>query len=137
MPIEPADPPIANRAFQRRGGEPQQRYPFLKPARDIPQRLANLRHRPEIMVRLHQLPIARLFLPPHPHCPPPPGNMGAPPPAPDGPPLPPPNPAVPESLSASAPRPPLTSISFRCVIRDSGGKVQYSIQPLYFTEFYG
>src|ERR1019366_7836765 len=65
MPIEPADPPIANRAFQRRGGEPQQRYPFLKPGRDVPQRLANLRHRPEIMVRLHQLPIARLFLPPN------------------------------------------------------------------------
>ena len=60
----------------------QQPHPLLAPARHIPQRLANLPQRPEVVVRLHQLLEASALLGPYPphldileHKPP---SLGAP-----------------------------------------------------------
>ena len=54
----PADPAVARAALQRRRREADQRHPRAAPARGVPQRLADLRQRPQIVVRLHQLPVA-------------------------------------------------------------------------------
>ena len=54
----PADPAVAGAALQRRRREADQRHPRAAPARGVPQRLADLRQRPQIVVRLHQLPVA-------------------------------------------------------------------------------
>ena len=55
LPIAPADPAVPRGNLQCGGGKAQQRYLLLTPTRHVPQRLANLRQRPEVVVRLHQL----------------------------------------------------------------------------------
>ena len=54
----PADPAVAGAALQRRRREAGQRHPLAAPARGVPQRLADLRQRAQVVVRLHQLPVA-------------------------------------------------------------------------------
>ena len=57
----PTDPTITHRALERRGGKAQQGYPFLPPGGNIPERLADLRQCPQVMMLLHQLPVTRLI----------------------------------------------------------------------------
>jgi len=66
LPIAPADPAVAGGNLQCGRREAQQRHPLLAPARHVPQRLANLPQRPEVVVRLHQLLVASALLGPHP-----------------------------------------------------------------------
>src|SRR5277367_4696195 len=51
----PADPAIARRTLEGRGRKAQQRHPFLPPGGDIPQRFADLRQGPQVMMLFHQL----------------------------------------------------------------------------------
>ena len=53
----PTDPAVAGAALQRRRREADQRHPPVAPARGVPQRFADLRRRPQVVVRRHQLPI--------------------------------------------------------------------------------
>jgi len=50
----PADPVIPGRALQGRGGEAQQGQPLAAPSGDIPQGVANLRQRAQVVMGLHQ-----------------------------------------------------------------------------------
>ena len=50
----PADPAVARAALQRRRREADQRHPLAAPARGVPQRLADLRQRAQVVVRVHQ-----------------------------------------------------------------------------------
>ena len=58
----PADPAVAGAALQRRRREADQRHPAAAPARGIPQRLADLRHRAQVVVRRHQALVAPFVL---------------------------------------------------------------------------
>ena len=58
----PADPAVAGAALQGRRREADQRHPRAAPARGVPQRLADLRRRAQVVVRPHQLPIAPFLL---------------------------------------------------------------------------
>ena len=53
----PTDPAVAGAALQRRRREADQRHPPVAPARGVPQRFADLRRRPQVVVHRHQLPI--------------------------------------------------------------------------------
>ena len=57
----PADPAIPPRALEGGGGKAQQRYPFLPPGGDIPERFADLRQSPQVVVLLHQFLIPGLI----------------------------------------------------------------------------
>ena len=59
-PKVPADPRVARPALQRRRGKADQRHPLAPPARRVPQRLADLGQSAQIMMRLHQAPVAPL-----------------------------------------------------------------------------
>src|SRR5208337_4569734 len=48
-------------ALEGRGGKAQQRCPFLPPGGNIPERLADLRQCPQVVMLLHQLPVTRLI----------------------------------------------------------------------------
>ena len=50
----PADPGVTRRALPGRRGEAQQRQPLPVPGGDIPQGVADLRQRPQVVMRLHQ-----------------------------------------------------------------------------------
>jgi len=50
----PADPGVTRRALPGRGREAQQGQPLPVPGSDIPQRVADLRQRPQVVMRLHQ-----------------------------------------------------------------------------------
>ena len=54
----PADPAVAGAALQRRRREAGQRHPLAAPTRAVPQRLADLRQRAQVVVRPHQAPVA-------------------------------------------------------------------------------
>ena len=54
----PADPAVARGALQRRRREAGQRQPLAAPVRDVPQRLADLRQRAQVVVRPHEAPVA-------------------------------------------------------------------------------
>ena len=54
----PTDPAVAGGALQRRRREARQRHPAAAPRRRVPQRLADLRQRAQIVVRLHQALVA-------------------------------------------------------------------------------
>ncbi len=56
----PADPAVPRPALERRRREAEQRQPLAAPVRRVPQRLADLRQRPQEVVRRHQLPVASL-----------------------------------------------------------------------------
>src|SRR5271157_4893949 len=56
----PTDPMIAHRALEGRGGKAQQRYPFLPPGGNVPERLADLRQSPQVVVLPHQFLVASL-----------------------------------------------------------------------------
>ena len=58
----PADPAVAGAALQRRRREADQRHPVAAPARGIPQRLADLRQRAQVVVRRHQALVAPFVL---------------------------------------------------------------------------
>ncbi len=58
----PADPAVAGAALQGRRREADQRHPRAAPARGVPQRLADLRRRAQVVVRSHQLPVAPFLL---------------------------------------------------------------------------
>src|SRR5208282_1229269 len=57
----PTDPAIACRALEGRGGKAQQRCPFLPPGGNVPERLADLRQGPQVMMLLHQLLVTWLL----------------------------------------------------------------------------
>ena len=57
----PTDPAVTHPTFKGRRRETQLGYPLIPPGRDIPDRLADLREIPEIVMRRHLLPIALLF----------------------------------------------------------------------------
>jgi len=57
----PTDPAIARGALEGTGRKAQQGHPFLPPGGDIPQRFADLRQGPQVVVLLHQLLITGLF----------------------------------------------------------------------------
>ena len=56
------DPAVAGAALQRRRREAGQRHPFAAPARGVPQRLADLRQRAQVVVRPHQALVASFVL---------------------------------------------------------------------------
>ena len=56
----PTDPAVARRALEGGGGKAQQRHPFLPPGGDVPERLADLRQSPQVVVLPHQFLVARL-----------------------------------------------------------------------------
>ena len=56
----PADPAVAGGALQRRRREAGQRQPLAAQVRRVPHRLADLRQRPEVVVRRHQPLVAAL-----------------------------------------------------------------------------
>ena len=56
----PADPAVAGGALQRRRREARQRHPGAAPRCRVPARLADLRQRAQVVVRLHQALVARL-----------------------------------------------------------------------------
>ena len=58
----PADPAVAGAALQRRRREAGQRHPLAAPARGVPQRLADLRQRAQVVVRPHQALVAPFVL---------------------------------------------------------------------------
>ena len=58
----PADPAVAGAALQRRRREADQRHPIAAPARRVPQRLADLRQRAQVVVRRHQALVAPFVL---------------------------------------------------------------------------
>ena len=58
----PADPAVAGAALQRRRREADQRHPVAAPARRVPQRLADLRQRAQVVVRRHQALVAPFVL---------------------------------------------------------------------------
>ena len=58
----PADPAVAGAALQGRRREADQRHPRAARARGVPQRLADLRRRAQVVVRPHQLLIAPFLL---------------------------------------------------------------------------
>ena len=58
----PADPAVAGAALQRRRREADQRHPVAAPARGVPQRLADLRQRAQVVVRRHQALVAPFVL---------------------------------------------------------------------------
>ena len=57
----PSDPGVACGALPGSRGETQQGQPLLVPGGDIPQGVADLRQRPEIVIGLHQGLEALLF----------------------------------------------------------------------------
>ena len=57
----PTDPTIAHRALEGRGGKAQQRYPFLPPGGDVPERLADLRQSPQVVMLPHQFLVTGLI----------------------------------------------------------------------------
>ena len=52
----PTDPAVAHAALQRRRRKNHQPHPLAPPAPHVPLRLADLRQRPQVVVRLHQAP---------------------------------------------------------------------------------
>ena len=57
----PTDPAVAHAALQRRRRKNHQRHPLAPPAPHVPQRLADLRHRPQVVVRVQQAPKTTLL----------------------------------------------------------------------------
>ena len=57
----PTDPAIPGRALQGRGGKTQEGHPLIAPSRDIPERLADLGQRTQVMMVLHEFLVPRLF----------------------------------------------------------------------------
>ena len=49
----PTNPAIPHRALEGGGGKAQQSYPFLPARGDVPERLADLRQSPQVVVLLH------------------------------------------------------------------------------------
>ena len=57
----PPDPAIPCSALQGRGGKPQKGYPLIAPSSDVPESLADLGQRTQVMVLLHQFLVPLLF----------------------------------------------------------------------------
>src|SRR3990172_62653 len=57
----PSDPTIPCSALQSRGGKAQKGHPLIAPEGNVPERLADLGQRPQIMMLLHQFLITLFF----------------------------------------------------------------------------
>ena len=57
----PTNPAIPGSALQGRRGKTQEGYPLIAPSRDIPERLADLGQRTQVMMLLHQFLVTLLF----------------------------------------------------------------------------